>query len=160
MAVKDVQGFKPVPLPRQLLITVGIHGAEGSAPKEVDVANDVGRSETGHLTVADIASFMEFGVPSRGIPQRSFVRAWYDESQDFVRETLQSQMKLVLMGKLTPEKAAARIALAFEGSMKQRVARGIPPPNAPATVEAKGSSKPLINTGQLRNAIRAKAVLE
>jgi hypothetical protein len=68
-------------------------------------------------------------------------------------------MRQVVAGKLPVEKAMARIALAFEGSVKQRIARGIAPPLSPVTIEAKGSSKPLIDRGQLRAAIRGKATL-
>jgi hypothetical protein len=68
-------------------------------------------------------------------------------------------MALVAQGKLTADKAAERVALACEGSMKKRISRGVPPPNAAETIRRKGSSKPLINTGQLRNAIRGKVTL-
>jgi len=91
-----------------------------------------------------------------GIPQRSFIRGWFDESQDFIRETLRSQLALVVAGKLTAEQAKDRIALAFEGSVKQRIARGIDPPLAESTKRKKGSSKQLIDKGQLRAAVRGK----
>lgn len=160
MAVRETVKVKPVAAPQRISITVGVHGDEGAAPH----ANDTGAA----LTVADVGRFHEFGVspfqlPSGavhpGIPQRSFVRAWFDESQPFIQETMRSQMVLVVAGKLTAEVAMNRIALAFEGSIKQRIARGIPPPLARSTVEAKGSSKQLIDKGQLRAAIRGKGVI-
>lgn len=162
----------PDPLPKgQLRITVGVHGDDGA---EQHVAND---ADAGPLTVVDVGTFHEFGVSPfgvmrfaadgsasvyehPGIPQRSFVRAWFDESQPFIRETLQSQMALVVAGKLTPEKASERIALAFEGSVRKRIARGIQPPLAASTKRQKGSSKPLIDRGQLRAAVRARGRLE
>jgi hypothetical protein len=166
VAVREVVKIPPVPAPTQITITVGIHGDDGAEHHEERAANDIGRAVGGDLTVAQVGTFHEFGVepfqmPSgamhAGIPQRSFIRAWYDESQEFVRETLMSQMKLVIKGKLTAEKAGERIALAFEGSMKRRISKGIAPPLAASTIEAKGSSKPLIDQGQLRNSIRGKA---
>jgi len=154
MAVKErISHPPPRALPERITITVGVHadaGAEGHRP-----ANDTGAGRA--VTVADVATWNEFGTGD--IPQRSFVRAWFDESQDFIKDALRSQMALVAQGKLTADKAAERVALACEGSMKRRIARGIPPPNAPETIERKGSSKPLINTGQLRNAIRGKVTL-
>jgi hypothetical protein len=44
------------------------------------------------------------------------------------------------------------------GWMKARIAEGIPPPLAEATIARKGGGKttPLINTGQLRNSIGYK----
>lgn len=168
--VHDNQKGKPVPLPRRITVTVGVHADAGAEPHEV--ANDTGpaaANDTGRLTIADIATFHEFGVgpfPMKGggthpgIPQRSFIRAWFDESQEFIAQVLTSQMALVVAGTLTPEVAGERIALAFEGSMKQRISRGVPPPNAPSTIAKKRSSKPLIDTGQLRNAIRARTEIE
>lgn len=148
MAVREIIKIKPLAAPRQITVTVGVHGDEGAAPH----ANDTGAA----LTVADVAMFHEFGL---GVPQRSFVRAWFDESQPFLQETMRSQMKLVVAGKITAEVAMNRIALAFEGSIKQRIAKGIGPPLAKSTIAAKGSSKPLIDSGQLRAAVRAKGVL-
>jgi hypothetical protein len=146
-----------------------VHGTEGAETHAGGSFAADGAIEPGSaLTVADIARFHEFGVspfqlPSGavhpGIPQRSFIRGWFDESQEFIRETLRSRMQLVIAGKLTAEKASAQIALAFEGSVKQRIARGIPPPLSPVTIALKGSSKQLVNTGQLRAAVRGKAKL-
>jgi len=162
----------PDPLPkRRLLVTVGVHGDDGA---QQHVAND---APAGPLTVVDVGSFHEFGVgpfevmrfaadgsasvyEHPGIPQRSFIRAWFDESQDFIRQTLESQMALVVAGKLTAEKASERIALAFEGSVRKRIARGIAPPLAESTKRRKGSSKPLIDRGQLRAAVRGRGRLE
>jgi hypothetical protein len=171
MTVRET-GHAPAPLLKgRLLVTVGVHGDDGA---QAHVANDVG---AGPLTVADVGTFHEFGVSPfsvmtfaadgsasvhehPGIPQRSFIRAWFDESQAFIQETLRSQMRLVIEGKLTAEQAKDRIALAFEGSVKQRIARGIGPPLAARTIAAKKSSKPLIDKGQLRAAVRGRGKLE
>jgi hypothetical protein len=171
MPVRET-GRAPAPMPKgQLRISVGVHGDDGEQNHlgEVGFANDGALESSGALTVLDVGTFHEFGVspfqlPSGaihpGIPQRSFIRAWFDESQPFIQETLSSQMKLVVAGKITAEVASARIALAFEGSVKQRIARGIGPPLAARTIAAKRSSKPLINRGQLRNAVRGRGKLE
>lgn len=173
MAVRET-GRAPAPLLKgRLLVTVGVHGDDGAENHlgEVGFANDgaLESSGGGELTVLDVGTFHEFGVspfqlPSGaihpGIPQRSFIRAWFDESQPFIQETLSSQMKLVVAGKITAEVAGKRIALAFEGAVKQRIARGIGPPLAASTIAAKGSSKQLINHGQLRAAVLGKGKLE
>ncbi len=155
----------------EMLITVGVHGDDGAEDHlgGTSFADDGALESSAGLTVAQVGTWNEFGVEPfqlksgavhPGIPQRSFIRAWFDENQPFIAGTLQSQLKLVVAGKLTAEKAGERIALAFEGSVKQRISRGIPPPNAPATIEAKGSSKPLINRGQLRNAVRGRSLVK
>lgn len=132
---------------RKVSLTVGIHGAEGAAAH--------GETKGEPLTVAQVGAFHEFGT-SR-VPQRSFVRGWFDESQAEIAELLRSQLALAAAGKLTVEQALERVALKCEASMKKRIRNRIPPPLAPETIARKGSSVPLIDTGQLRNSIRAKA---
>lgn len=140
--VKETKGA-PLPLPQSVEITIGVHGDDGAKQH-----GDEG------ITVADVATWMEFGT--RTVPQRSFIRGWVDENQTFIRDTLQKQFAAVATGKRTAGVAAERCALAFEGAVKQRISRNIPPPLAPATIARKGSSVALIDTGQLRNAVRGK----
>lgn len=135
---------KPPALPKgSVTITVGVHS---------DDANHTHGSGEG-LTIGDIATFHEFGTQT--VPQRSFVRGWFDERQEFIASTLRAQLKAVVDGKRPIEQAAERVALAFEGDAKQRILENIPPPLSPVTVKRKGSSLALVDRGQLRNAIRA-----
>lgn len=132
-----------LPIPKQIEITVGVHGDDGAA------------SHGEGLTVAAVATFHEFGT--RTVPMRSFIRAWFDENQTFIRDTLQKQFAPVAAGTRTAAIAAERCALAFEGAVKQRISRNIPPPLAASTIARKGSSVALIDKGQLRAAVRGAA---
>lgn len=125
-------------------ITVGVHS------DEADHTHGTGEG----VTVGDIATFHEFGTQT--VPARSFIRGWFDERQDFIQKTLVSRMRAAVAGHLTAQQALDQMALAFEGDVKRRIAQRIPPPLAESTIKRKGSSVPLIDTGQLRNAIRAK----
>lgn len=130
----------------QFEITVGIHA---------DDANHTHGDGEG-MTVGDIASIHEFGAPAANIPARSFLRGWFDERQTEIQATLKQEIGAAMQGKRPLPVACERAALRLEGSVKQRIAQNIPPPLAPATVKRKGSSVALIDTGQLRNAIRAR----
>lgn len=141
MTVREVKGGA-LPKRTKIEVTVGVHAAEA------------GSSHGEGLTVGDIGSFHEFGTAT--VPQRSFIRAWYDERQAFIADTMRTQLQAVIAGKRPIEQAAERIALAFEGDVKRRIAQNIPPPLAPATIARKGSSVSLVDTGQLRNAIRGQ----
>lgn len=144
MPVKETKR-RSLPLTKAVLdITVGVHADDGAQ----------GHSEG--MSVADIASIHEFGAPAAGIPMRSFIRGWWDESSDFIRDTLKRELTAAAQGKRTVDQALERAALIFEGAVKQRIARNIPPPLAPATIARKGSSVALIDTGQLRAAIRGR----
>lgn len=157
MPIKD-RKRAPAALPHgaRAKITVGIHGAEGDAMHaEATFAEDGALEPSSELTVAEVGSFHEFGTST--IPQRSFIRAWFDESVAENRELLNSQLKLAIAGKLTLEAALERCALKFEASVRKRIRARIPPPLAQSTIDRKGSTTPLIDTGQLVSSIRGKA---
>lgn len=122
-------------------ISVGIHEAEAA-------------HANGKVTVGDIATWNEFGT--RTIPARSFIRAFVDEKQDEIRATAKGLLLQVVRGKLTKEQALDQLGLWLQGQIQRRMAEGIPPPNAEATIEKKGSSTPLIDTGALRSAVTFK----
>jgi hypothetical protein len=122
-------------------VTIGVHEAEGSAP-----------TEDGEATLLDVAMFNEFGTAS--IPPRSFIGAWSDENEETNRERLRLIGEAVVAGKLPSiEVGLERFGLLCVADVQERIAAGIPPENAPSTIEKKGSSAPLIDTGQLRSSI-------
>jgi hypothetical protein len=129
-------------------ITVGVHADDGA------------QGHTEGQSVADIASIHEFGAPQANVPQRSFVRAWFDEASASgeLMTTLKAELASVVEGKRTLKQALERSALRFEGSVKERIRRHIPPPLKPATIKRKGSSTPLIDRGVLRNSVRGRVV--
>lgn len=104
-------------------------------------------------TIAGIATVNEFGSPERGIPERSFLRATIDLEQDRLQKTLATGMGEVFEGKRDIPGALALVGLHTVRAVQVRIARGIEPENALATIAAKGSSKPLIDTGRLRQSI-------
>lgn len=125
-------------------VTVGVH------------SDDAEHTHAGGegLTVGDIATFHEFGTQT--VPQRSFIRGWYDESKPEIAAVLRQELLAVVEGRRGVGQAFERAALRFEASVKARIRRHIPPPLSPVTVQRKGSSTPLIDTSQLLNAIRAR----
>jgi hypothetical protein len=148
---------KPAPdwVGKRAKITIGIHASEGQEIHDDATFAEDGALEPGKaLTVAELGAIHEFGL---GVPQRSFIRGWFDESIERNRELLNSQLKLVVAGKLPLAQALERVALKCEADVKRRIRNRIPPPNAPATIAKKGSSVPLIASGQLRASIRGKA---
>lgn len=122
-------------------------GILADAPKETK------DGEPTSASLIEIAGYHEFGAPDAGIPQRSFIRATLDEKGPEIHQALVSQARLVALGKLDIVNALHRVGAFVAGQMKARISAGIEPPLDPATVAKKGSSKPLINTGQLRSSI-------
>lgn len=122
-------------------IAFGIFAEDAAQPADAD----------GNVTILDIASWQEFGTEH--IPERSFLRAWFDQNQERAVEVLRRLLQSVVEGKRTPDQALKLFGEWALGEIKQRIAQGIPPPNAESTVRQKGSSTPLIDTGQLRSSV-------
>ncbi len=122
---------------------VGVYGEEAAKQHE--------RSD---LTNGELAAIHEFGV---GVPERSFVRAWIDESEKQIVAQLKAEATDVLTGKRDVYTASSRVGRWAEDEIRARIARGISPPNAPTTVARKGSSTPLVDSGELVGAISSAA---
>ncbi len=109
--------------------------------------------EGSELTVADVGTIHEFGL---GVPQRSFIRGWYDENQAENTRIVSILQKQVLRGEVTQQVALARFGLKCVGDIQRRIVDGIPPALAPSTIAKKGSSTPLVDTGQLKASISSE----
>jgi hypothetical protein len=106
------------------------------------------------LTVADVASFHEFGTVNT--PERSFIRATVNEHRDELKTLSKKLQASILTGKMTAKQALGLLGEKMQAEMINRINEGIEPGLDPKTIERKGSSTPLIDTGQLKQSIRYK----
>lgn len=122
-------------------VDVGVLGGKGGQTKESGA------------TVAQIAEWAEFGI---GQPPRSWLRAWIYENEAAILRVQREEYRRVLVGQQTKAKALARIGVWIVGQIQARIASGIQPKNEDSTIARKGSSTPLIDTGQLRSSITSR----
>jgi hypothetical protein len=108
------------------------------------------------LSLVEVALIHEFGAPAAGIPQRSFLRAAIDEHAPDIRRLILAVAARALDGAITPAQALDQIGSKVAGWVQTRIDQGIAPPLKPETIARKGSSKPLVNVGQLKAAITWK----
>lgn len=113
----------------------------------------------GGLRNVDLAVIHEFGAPAAGIPERSFIRAPFAANRQKYLGNLGRAIAGVYKGKLPMRTALLLVADQMASDQRKAIAAGIPPPNSPATIKRKGSSKPLIDTGQLRQSLASDVVL-
>lgn len=130
-------------------IFLGIQGKEAAESKSVKAA-DGSVSQDDSLTVGAVAAFHELGL---GVPERSWLRGWVDENHAMILDDMRRVQRQIILGKLTPDKAAEILGLKWQASIQERITRGIDPPLEAETIARKGSSTPLIDTGQIRSAI-------
>lgn len=106
----------------------------------------------GDVTNAELAAIHEFGTED--IPERSFLRATFYGTRNAELRALTARLcKLVLEGKMNVKRAIGIIGAWGARAVKAEIVAGIDPPLQEATIERKGSSTPLIDTGQLLGAI-------
>jgi hypothetical protein len=104
----------------------------------------------GGLSVAEIAELHEFGL---GVPERSWLRDWFDSKESAINEDLRKVGRGILLGRFTREQGLEILGVKYVGEIQARIATNIPPALADSTIKRKGSSVALIDTGQFRSAI-------
>ena len=108
------------------------------------------------MTLLEVAAAHEFGAPAAGIPQRSFIRATIDLHRDEIAQLQIALARRVIAGELTADQALDQLGAKVASWCQVRIAEGIAPALHPDTIERKGSSTPLVDTGQLRSSITWK----
>ena len=131
-------------LPR-ITIKVGVQGTEAE------------RSH-GSVTIVDIAAIHEFGLGN--VPERSWLRAWFDEHEAEGLEKLRKGFQKVIAGSITVETLGTALGTWAVASIQERISAGISPDLAETTKAgkaalAKGQTSyiPLIDTGLFRSSI-------
>ena len=87
------------------------------------------------------------------IPERSFLRSGFDEHNKEVLKKVEQTMPDVLIGTMSVEKYCEIIGLLLSNKIKDYARNLKKPPNHPFTVEQKGSSNPLVDTGTMIESI-------
>jgi phage gpG-like protein len=122
-------------------VTVGIQGPKGEKQRE------------GGITNVELAEIHEFGAPSAGIPQRSFLRSTADEGMSKWKKRLGEEMGKVVTDGADVRRALTVVGEEFRAAVIDRINAHIPPPLGQATIDRKGSDTPLIDTGELVRSI-------
>lgn len=109
-------------------------------------------------SIVEIGTVHEFGSPSRHIPERSFIRSTLNEQKANYFKLAQSQGVKLLEGKQSFNNAVETIGIWGQAQIIKKFRNNDWAENAPLTVALKGSSTPLIDTGQLRQSITWEVV--
>lgn len=90
------------------------------------------------------------------IPERAFLRNGYDENKDDVIRKAEAILGDVIGGTMTPEQLFELVGLLLKSRIQDYARELDSPPNHPYTVQQKGSSNPLVDSGSMINAISYK----
>jgi phage gpG-like protein len=126
----------------------------------VGIFGDKNGRQKGADTNASLGAIHEFGSISGGIPARSFLRMpIHMKAKEIIKNASDGMGALLKEGGMATIlktlgfacESVVQMAFASRGFGKWK-------PNSPVTIRRKGSSAPLIDTGQLRRAISSKVV--
>lgn len=87
------------------------------------------------------------------IPERSFLRSSHDENAAQVLKEAERAISLVAVGKMSLDQYLDMVGRNYVTMVKDYIVELDSPPNHPFTVERKGSSNPLVDTGGLVESI-------
>ncbi len=128
-------------------VSIGVQGSAASA-----VVHD-----SSDLSNVELMAIHEFGAPFAGIPERSVVRATFDaEVAKWNRLVARLAQGIYSERPVAPARVLGIVGEVARADMINRINAGIPPALKAATLDRKGSSKPLIDTAQLKTAITWK----
>lgn len=136
-------------------------GAIATLPQQdvlVGVPGDTS-DRSGEITNAALAYIHDQGAPEANIPARPFMRPGIADAKDAIAEQFKRGGQSVLKGNAGGmERALHAAGLTASSAVKKRITTGPFIPLAASTIAARrrkgfSGTKPLIRTGQMRNAI-------
>lgn len=100
--------------------------------------------------ICDVAAWNELGTVN--MPSRPFLRKSVDENEGKINSFLQSKKDDLVRG-VSAEQVLKEIGIFQKDLIQEKITNGSFAPNAESTVRQKGSSKPLIDTGRMRQSV-------
>lgn len=140
--------------PKAALASLTKYHAELSKAAQMSVAVGLPKEKVtakvyaGGATVLEVGAVHEFG--SAKVPARSFLRVPFEQKKGALEAFIQAEFQAVLELERPAEKALDRVGAAATNIAKGAFLENEWAPLKPATIAAKGSSRPLIDTGTLR----------
>lgn len=143
-------------------LEVGLFAPEGSDLFIIGMANEYGA----HIPVSNkMRAYMHYqGVHLKKttteieIPERSYIRAGFENSKEFIAEYITRALPLAIDGRLEVDRFYSLLGEVCVSKITDYMQQLRTPPNSDLTIARKGSSNPLIDTGRLIQSITYRVV--
>lgn len=90
------------------------------------------------------------------IPERPFMRNAMRNNRAAYTTAMKTAALQIVMGKTTLHQVLSKLGILAQRDIQREITALTSPPNAPVTIALKGSSKPLIDKGEMRQAVTWK----
>ena len=101
--------------------------------------------------LADVAMWNELGTANS--PPRPFLRQSVDNNESRIRAACQAGLSAIASGEKTAKDVLQMLGTLQKGLIQETIRNGSFEPNAPPTIKKKGSARPLIDTGRMRQSV-------
>lgn len=126
---------------------------ERAQGREVAVGILQGSVDSEGASIAEYATYNEFGTDH--VPSRPFMAMSFDENKADIDADFNRQGKAMVEGKRTANEALTIIGQKHAARVQNTITgRDITPKLADSTIKAKGSTKTLVDTGAMTNAVQ------
>jgi len=149
-----------VRIKRTKVVGNGVAGLKSIPPKPTTVEVGFPAGET-DSDVLERAFFNNFGT-SR-IPERPFMQNALRDGRAGNRSAMIQGAKTIVRAAVMGKDATAaarqvlrKLGIKVQGDIQEEINALQTPPNAPSTIAQKGSSNPLVDTGELRSSVTFK----
>lgn len=102
--------------------------------------------------IVDRAIWNHYGT-ERGIPARPFMLNAMRKNRRKYLAAMRSSASAILTGEMTLNTFMRKLGILVQGDIQMEITNMRSPPNAASTIKAKGSSNPLIDTGEMRQKV-------
>lgn len=102
------------------------------------------------VDMCDVAAWNELGTVRN--PSRPFLRKSVDENEEKINVFLEEQVQTLLTGACAKQ-ILKEIGIFQKDLIQEKITDGEFEANAPYTIHKKGSNKPLIDTGRMRQSV-------
>lgn len=132
-----------------------------TGPKRVKVGFPKGEADGGNIAKAVWNEFGTRGGASGGgwggpIPERPFMRNALRANRGKYQDAMRSSAVKILRGSTSLTVVMSKLGIVAQGDIQAEITSLSSPPNSPVTIALKGSSNPLIDTGEMRGAVTYK----
>lgn len=136
-------------------------GASLSGPSKVKVGFPAGEADQDNINKAIWNEFGTDGGASGGawggpIPERPFMRNAMRDNRNAYRAAMKAAAAKILRGDAEMRPVLSKLGILAQGDIQEEITALSTPANSPTTVELKGSSNPLIDSGEMRGAVTWK----